>query len=137
MPQDKRSGEEGNTYGHECGKEIAAALGALKLNPASNECLLNGDRVVIKCTHKKTNSVGVTYEMLKRIRAVVGAFEEKDGSYSIMILPAEDYIVHMSETRSRGSSAGKVGIVSKSLFHQHGRRLPSVRIQGKAKSAGA
>ncbi len=137
MPQDKRSGEEGNTYGHECGNEIAAALGALELNPASNECLLNGDRVVIKCAHKKTNSVGVTYEMLKRIRAVVGAFEEKDGSYSILILPAEDYILHISETRSRGPSAGKVGIVSKSLFHQHGRRLPSVRIPGKAKSASA
>jgi hypothetical protein len=137
MPQDKRSGEEGNAYGHECGKQIASALGALKLNPASNECLLNGERVVIKCAHKITNSVGVTYETLKRIRAVVGAFEEKDGSYSILILPADDYILHMSETRSRGPSAGKVGIVSKSVFHQHGRRLPSVRIQRAAKSASA
>jgi hypothetical protein len=131
MPQDKRSGQEGNTYGHDCGQEIASALGALKLNPASNECLLNGERVVIKCAHRKNYSAGVRYEMLKRIRAVVGAFEERDGTYSVLRLPAEDYILHMKPTRSRGPSAGKVGVVSRHPFYEDGTRLKVVTILDK------
>lgn len=127
MPQDRRSGEEASAYGHECGEKIASALGALKFNATSNECLLNGERVVVKCARLKTKSVGVTHGMLRRIDAIVGAFEENDGSYSIVHLPAEDFILHMTPTRSRGASAGRVGTVSRKTFYEDGRRIASVR----------
>lgn len=123
MPQDQRSGAEGNAFGHECGEKIAAALGALKFTSTSNECLLNGERVVIKCARKGTTQVGVLYHMLKNLDAVIGAFEQKDGSYSILRLSAQDYTLHMARTRSKGASSGKVGVVNRSVFLRDGTRV--------------
>jgi hypothetical protein len=123
MSQDKSSGAEGNRYGHECGKKIATALGAQMLRAGSNECLLNGERIVIKCAHKGTSSVGVTHQMLNRIVAVVGAFEQADGSYHVLRLSAEQYAAHMHPTRSRGPSAGRVGTVKTVVFAQEGTAL--------------
>lgn len=127
MPQDRTTGAEGNACGHECGAKIAAALGATKFKPTSNECLLDGQRVVIKCAHKANTKVGVLHDMLKRIVAVIGAFEERDGSYTLLRLPADDYILNMKPTRSQGASAGKVGVVDRDIFYREGSRVRSVR----------
>ena len=77
MPQDRFSGAKANRYGRQCAEQIAAALGAERMHNASNEYLHNGERVVIKCARIRTTAVGVTYQMLNRIAAVLGAFEKE------------------------------------------------------------
>lgn len=129
MPQDKNSGAEANRYGREWGERIAAALGAQKLRRSSNECVLKGERVVIKCAHRRrVQSVGVTCLMLKRLAAVLGAFEEPDGSYRVLRLTAERFKSAMRPTRSRGPSAGRVGIVKRAIFEQDGGTVAILRI---------
>lgn len=129
MPQDRESGAEANRYGRDYAERIAAALGAQKLRQGSNECVLGGERVVIKCAHqRRLQSVGVTYLMLKRLAAVLGAFEEPDGSYRVLRLPAKQFASAMRPTRSRGPSAGRVGIVKRAVFEQHGSEIAILRL---------
>jgi hypothetical protein len=128
MPQDRSSGAEGDRYGREFGKRIAAALGAKPLTTGSNECLLNGDRIVIKCAHEGTKSVGVSYKMRERIKAVLGAFEEANGSYRVLRLPVERCASVSTPTRSRGASSGKVGIIQRSVFETEGTLVKIVRL---------
>ena len=128
MPQDRTTGAAGNAFGHECGEKFAAVLGAVKLKKQSNECLLSGDRIVIKCAHQKTTSVGVLYDMLERLDAIVGAFEQKDGSYSLIRLSAKAYKGNTSVTQSHSRSAGRVGVVPRSVFYKDGTRIRSVHL---------
>lgn len=118
-----------NRYGLEWGERIAVALGAEKLGQGSNECVLNGERVVIKCRHRgPVQSVGVTYLMLKRLAAVLGAFEQADGSYRIIRLSAERFASAMRPTRSRGPSSGRVGMVKREIFEGHGVMFATLRL---------
>ena len=130
MSQNRETGAEANRYGREFGEKIAAALGAQKVRKGSNECLLNGERVVIKCRQRgPVQSVGVTYLMLERLAGVLGAFEEADGCYSIVRLPAERFRAAMTPTRSRGPSAGRVGVVKRRVFEAHGKRITTLRLK--------
>ena len=89
MPQDKESGAKASRYGLECGKRIIDAIGAESMKSGSNECLLNGELLSVHCAHKNNDSVGVTYKALERISAVLGAFEQEDGSYVVLRMPKE------------------------------------------------
>jgi hypothetical protein len=89
VAQDRQSGLEASRYGRRCARLIAKAIGAEMVGNKSNECIWNGQPVVIKTAHCKTSSVGVLYHMVDRIKSVLGAFEEKDGSYRVMQLPIE------------------------------------------------
>ncbi len=81
MPQDRDSGAAANQWGRETARYIASQIGATMQSRASNEALLNGQNVVIKCAAPATNSVGVTYKMLEKLDAVIGAFQSDDGSF--------------------------------------------------------
>src|SRR5438045_1686780 len=86
MPQTRKTGAAGNDYGRDCGEMIANLLGAQKIRTgrSSNECLLNGNRVIIKCARsKRPQQVGVYAHMFDRLDAVIGAFKNADGSYHI------------------------------------------------------
>lgn len=98
------------------------------LGTASNEAMLDGQRVVIKCAQIKTSSVGVTFRMLKRLESVVGAFQRDDGAFEVISLPADVYRRRMSDTRSTGASAGGVGKVAKSVFVAEGQQVSIVTI---------
>jgi hypothetical protein len=129
MPQDRNSGAAGDRYGREYGNKIARALGAQKLSKASNECVLDGERVVIKCRRKgRIQSVGVTYLMLERLAAVIGAFEEADGSYSVVSLPGERFRAAMTPTRTRGASAGRVWVVKRVVLDREGKLIRVLRL---------
>lgn len=58
--------------------------------------------------------------MLERVSKILGAFESADGKYAVFALEPDTYKEHMRPTRSRGPSAGKVGIVSRSAFEKLG-----------------
>jgi hypothetical protein len=130
MPQDKESGAEASRYGHECGERIAGALGTRLLSGASNECQFNGERVVIKCARRDTTKVGVSYNMLPKLDAVLGAFEDADGSYRVMRLPAQRCapLMKSEPTHSRGPSAGKVGMVNRAVFEHEGTLVAVLHI---------
>ena len=120
MPQDRSSGAAGNRYGRECGERIAAALGAEKIRADgnSNECLLDGQRVVIKCSKAATQQqVGVYITMLERLDAVVGAFENRNLSTDIVKLSKKDYVEGM---RVRSYASGDLGLVHRKSFAEKG-----------------
>ena len=87
MPQDQETGAAGDAFGRETAPLIAQAIGATMRGGASNEADFNGQRVVIKCARQKTQSVGVTYQMLERLDAIVAAFELDDGSFASALAP--------------------------------------------------
>ncbi len=70
MPQDRDTGAAGNEYGHETALRVAEKVGASGLGKASNECRIDGKRIVIKCARAGTASVGVTYKMLDRLDGI-------------------------------------------------------------------
>jgi hypothetical protein len=126
MGQDQISGMTANVFGRQMGRTIAAALGAEPLTNNGNEFSLGGSRVAIKCAKVRTTSVGVTYTMLDRLTEVIGAFETAAGTYDLYALPAARFRERMRATRSTGSSAGKVGLVSRSVFLSEGRFICSL-----------
>ena len=126
MPQDKESGAKANQYGLDCGKRIMSAIGASNTKPGSNECSLNGELLSVHCAHKDTDSIGVTYKALEKISAVLGAFEQEDGSYVVWKMPKARYEDLMTATRSLGTARGKVGIVKKSDFERIGTQFAKV-----------
>jgi hypothetical protein len=127
MPQDRESGATGNTFGRETAPCIAQAIGATMMGTASNEAILAGQAVVIKCARPQTLSVGVSLLMLKRLAFAIGAFQRDDGEFEVFSLPADAYRARMRETRSKGASAGRVGIVAKRVFTTEGRLICCVK----------
>lgn len=128
MPQDRETGAAANEWGRETARRIAAKIDASAPRGSSNECLLDGDRIVIKCARMGTSSVGVTYKMLDRLDGILGAFETENGTYDLFLLTPEEFREHMTPTRSRGASAGRVGLVAKAFFLALGESRGSVRL---------
>jgi hypothetical protein len=77
----------------------------------------DGERIVSKCARKDTTKVGVSHNMLAKLDAVLGAFEEQNGSYRVLRLPAQRCATLMQQapTASRGPSSGKVSMVSRAV----------------------
>jgi ribosomal protein L24E len=129
MPQGQESGARAVEYGLQTASKIAEELGGLKIGKTrSNEYEINNRKAVIKCAKLKTDSVGVGYQMLNRIAAILGAFEIENGTYDIYELASDVYRANMKPTRSKGPAAGNVGIVKKSVFIDRGRFLMNLRI---------
>lgn len=128
MAQDRQSGLEASRYGHRCARAIAKAIGAEMIGEKSNECIWNGQQVVIKTARSQTTSVGVLYHMVDRVKAVLGAFEQDDGSYRVMELPIERCASNMRPTRSQGPSAGRVGMIDRKVFEDEGRLVGMVDV---------
>ena len=131
MPQDRESGLKASRWGKNCARRIAAVIGAKMLGTKSNECAWSGERAIIKCAHSRTSSVGVLYHMTDRIDGVLGAFQEESGSYRVVRLPIErcKAIMDAKPTRSRGPSAGRVGLIPRKIFEDEGKLIAVVRIE--------
>jgi hypothetical protein len=128
MPQNRETGAEASQYGREFGGKVIAALGGTRTKAGSNEFLLDGERLTIHCARRRTTKVGVTYRVLETCDAVLGAFEQDDGTYHVLRLSAEQYRNHMEPTRSRGPSAGRVGLVTRAVFLQLGSLVKVLRL---------
>lgn len=57
MPQDQQSGAAAAEWDLATGQKVAEQLGATPLIHTSNECMLSGKRIVIKCAKPETDSV--------------------------------------------------------------------------------
>ncbi len=78
---------------------------------------------MLKSARQNTSSVGVSYRMLEHLDSVIAAFELPNGRWQIMELDVATFERNERTTRSKGSSAKKVGIVSKNVFLNEGRLL--------------
>jgi hypothetical protein len=65
--------------------------------------------------------------MLDAIDSIVGAFERSDGGYDVRELLAEEFRNNMRDSRSTVGT-GRVGIVAKKAFQDHGTSIRTVRI---------
>jgi hypothetical protein len=82
MAQDQISGAAANEWGRVTARAIASKIGAIMKGQTSNEALLEGKTVVIKCAASATDSVGVTFKMLDRLDSIIGAFQLDDARLS-------------------------------------------------------
>ena len=128
MPQDRISGARANRYGRTTARKVARQIGAVSLSANSNEFKLKGKRVTIRCARVKTNQLGTSYKLLERVKSVIAALEQENGEYELYEITPEKFKANMRETRSKGRSAGKVGLVRRSLFVNEGRFLGSVSL---------
>jgi hypothetical protein len=128
MDHHQVSGAAGNEFGRANAKKLAEALGATLTRPGSNEARLEGRVVVLKSAAERTNSVGVTYMMLERVEEVIAALQRRDGQFDCYALTSQAFRSAMTPTRSKGSSAGRVGIVQRTMFESHGRHLGVFRL---------
>jgi hypothetical protein len=128
MPQGRETGAEACRYGREFGGKIIAALRGTRIKAGSNEFLLDGERLAVHCARRRTTKVGVTYLVLKHCDAVLGAFEQEDGSYRVLRLSAEEFSKHMEPTRSTGPAAGRVGLVNRAVFEEAGSLVKVLRL---------
>ena len=129
MPQDQETGANGNSFGRKTARVIAKNIGAKMLTQTSNEATHNGSSIVIKCASEKTTNIGVTFKMLNRLDSIIGSFEQEGGAFELYELSVETFKVNMRTTKSKGPSAGKVGVVSKSVFIKNGKKLKTVWVQ--------
>lgn len=123
MYQTRESGAKAARFGHDAAKKLAAKLGATKVSKTGNEFELDGRRICIKTARKKTSSVGVTYKMLERLDGVIGAFEDETNTFHLYEISPDKFSREMRETRSKGPSKGRVGLVSKRIFETEGEKV--------------
>lgn len=133
---EKEKGSEANAFGREKCQRIAQYLNASNQSSNSNECTINGRRVVIKCARSGTRSVGVSYQMLKRIDAVLGAFADANGVFEVYWLDvalAQQHMLPRTRTiKATGlTEKGKMGLIQKAVFidkGQHVQQIPSAAV---------
>ena len=93
----------------------------IRTGRSSNECLLNGNRVIIKCARsKRPQQVGVYAHMFDRLDAVIGAFKNADGSYHIYEMSLDKFKERM---RFREYVNGDRGLVKRAIFEEAGKLL--------------
>lgn len=123
MSQDQESGARASHFGHENGAALISHLGGTNRKPGSNEFDFHGERVTIHSAHYRSGrsqSIGVTRLCLRTIDSVLGAFQDEDGSYRILKLRANQFERFSRPTASRGPSAGRVVLVQRKIFEDHG-----------------
>jgi hypothetical protein len=115
--QDRASGAAADKWGRETASALAQKLGATQFSGSSNECRLDGDRVVIKCAAAANDSVGVTFKMLDRLDALWRPSNAKTAHLrsGLLLRPLSR---HTCGTLVALASAGKVGLVRRDVFER-------------------
>jgi hypothetical protein len=126
-----------NEFGRLNARRIVAALGGQMKGPKSNECEVQGRRIVIKCARLGSRcSVEVTPKTLARIDAVLGAFLQEGGVFHLYELTADQYRQAISPTRLQKES-DKGLKVSQTVFRKKGKRLPDLKVEVPAAAVQA
>ena len=103
-------------------------LSTKPFSKVSNECILDGRRVAIKCSRVNTKQVGVSYKMLERLDGIIGAFETETNTYELYEISPDTFKENMRETRSTGAAAGKVALVTQKIFEEEGKFIQMVKL---------
>ena len=137
MPQDRASGADANNYGRETARKIAIAIGAVSISETSNEFEFDNRKITIRCARKKNTQVAVPYKLLKRVSAVMAAFEQENGDYEVYEINSNNFKDNMRKTRSKGPFAGRGGVVGKSAFIHEGKFVRKVKLETEEESKKA
>jgi hypothetical protein len=132
--QTRESGARAANWGRETADKLAIEMSAESINPRANEYELDGEKFTIRCAHANTSTVGVTYKMLDRIDSVIAALENDSGEFDLFKLTPAQYSQQMRATRSKGPSAGRVGMVRTSFFRKNGKSVGSINLTGQLDS---
>src|SRR3954451_2698030 len=100
MTQDRESGATAAKFGHAVATLIGNQIGAKKLSTKANEFELNGERITIRMAHIGTDQVGALYDMLNRVKTVIGAFEVLPNEYELLSLSPDIYQKHMRDSKT-------------------------------------
>ena len=119
MSQNQATGAAANQWGRQTAQKLIIAYGGKSASSTSNEFFKDEELLVMKCAAPATTSVGVSYKMLDRIHGVVAAFADTPSKFSIYRMSSEKYKALMRPTASRGTSSGRVGVVSKGAFIEY------------------
>lgn len=111
----------------ETARLIAQKLGAKELGRWDNEFELQGQPVIIQPTQLGGCRLGVPYEVIDRVDAVVAAYEIGPCAYDLISLNAERYKRAM---RPAPMGRAKVGMVTNRMFLRYGSYLGQVNIEG-------
>src|ERR1700722_19128606 len=98
MGQNRASGAAADRWGRATARLIAHRLGATMRGSASNKATYEGRSVVFKAAARATNHVGVTFNMLQTLEAIVAAFQLNDGSFEVWSLPTNVFLAKMKPT---------------------------------------
>ena len=129
MPQDRESGARASDYGLQNATALIEELGGTNRKQGSNEFDLNGERVTIHSSQYRNGrpqSVGVTLACLEKVKSVLGAFQDDNGSYQVLSLPAGEFKKASRLTASHGPAKDRVVIVKRSVFEAKGKRIAIV-----------
>lgn len=129
MPQDRISGADANAYGRKTARKIAIEIGAISVSKTSNEFELDNRKITIRCARKNNKQFGVPYRVLKRVNAVIGAIEQKNGDYKLYEISPDRFKEKMRPTRSTGPSFGRVGLVRRTVFIKEGKFIQVVNLR--------
>jgi hypothetical protein len=125
MKQDKDSGSRAAKYGLAGAVAVAEKIGAKRVSSRSNEFELDGERITIRMAHIGNHQVGTLYEMLKRVKTVIGAFEIAPNEYELLSLSSDIY----RKPQHMRDSKGRVGLVRKKIFIDHGKSVATVKLR--------
>lgn len=128
MPQDRISGANADRYGSETARKIAEAIGAISISETSNDFKLGSQKITIRCARKNNKQFGVPYQVLKRVDAVIGAIEQENGDFKLYEITPDKFKEKMRPTGSTGQSAGRVGLVRRSVFVNEGKFIQEVKL---------
>ena len=126
MAQNKETGAVANRFGKSAAKRISQLLGLKRTSAVSNEVEYKGQKAVIKSARFGNHYIGVTLEMLKRIKLIIAAFETLDGDFGLYILSADIF-----KRNIRIGHHKHIALVRKKVFLEDGAFIRSLRIDGK------
>ena len=128
--QRRLAGRQANRWGRKAARKVMEKIGAQRRPRGnnSNECMLSDERVVIKLAKAKTTSVKITYRMLRRIQAIIGAFEGTDGEFHLWKISSRVYEDNMWEDPKKRALSLRAGTVTRRIFEEKGESMGAVTL---------
>ena len=124
MTQNRESGAAARLAGLAVAASIGERIGAKKLAPNSNEFEWNRQLITIRVARQKNDLVGVTHLMLKRVQAIIAAFEVSPNEYELFSISPEVFRKHMRDSKGKG----KVFLVPEKIFREQGTVVTRINI---------
>lgn len=127
--QRRITGRNANRWGHKAARMVMEKIGAQRTpRNNSNECHLGEESVVIKLVKGKSTSVKISYRMLWRIQAVIGAFEGADGEFHLWKISTKVLEENMRKERVKFAPSRWSGVVGRRIFEEKGQNLGVIPI---------
>lgn len=106
-------GRNANRMGRYIAQEIAFEVGAKLKNKASNECIYENEKSVIKTSRLGNNLFGITKKMHERLESVILAVETNLHYFDVYYIPMDMLLKYCTTT---GDNSGKGKVISYNVY---------------------